>query len=507
MEDKKRGFGFKTLLLVAFVSIIAGIAFTARFDFTNPTTAQNFWKEPENTVKAVADAGQGVPRDFVDLAKRLSPTVVNISTTQVMKERPMMPFPEFKGPFDDFFGGDDFNKFFDNQQPHKEFKRQSLGSGFILNKEGYILTNQHVIENATEILVTLTSDKKEYKAKVVGQDQKLDIALIKIKADGDLPVATLGNSDDIQIGEWVLAIGNPFGLGGSVTAGIVSQKGRIIGAGPYDNFIQTDASINPGNSGGPLFNMKGEVVGLNTAIIAGGQGIGFATPINMAKEVILQLKEFGKVTRGWIGVSIQELTPELAESFGLKDSKGVLISSVTPGDPADKAGLRAGDIIVAFDGKSIAEISDLPRTVASTQPGKSVEVRVVRDGAEKTYFVKVGTKMDEEPVETTTEGEDKEGTPDKRLGLSVQPITPELARRLGISETEGVIVSSVKPESPSATAGLRRGDVIKEIDRKPIKNMRDYSRAVKDAEKHDVALFLIMRGNNTIYLVVKLKAQ
>ncbi|MBI4949806.1 MAG: DegQ family serine endoprotease [Deltaproteobacteria bacterium] len=506
MEDKKRGFGFKTLLLVAFVSIIAGIAFTARLDLTNQTTAQNFWKEPENAVKATAEAVQTAPRgDFVDLAKRLSPVVVNISTTQVMKERPMMPFPEFKGPFDDFFGGDDFNKFLDNQ-PRKELKRQSLGSGFILNKEGYILTNQHVIENATEILVTLTSDKKEYKAQVVGQDQKLDIALIKINADGALPVATVGNSDDIQIGEWVLAIGNPFGLGGSVTAGIVSQKGRIIGAGPYDNFIQTDASINPGNSGGPLFNMKGEVVGLNTAIIAGGQGIGFATPINMAKEVILQLKEFGKVTRGWIGVSIQELTPELAASFGLKDSKGVLISSVTPGDPADKAGLRAGDIIIAFDGKSIAEISDLPRTVASTQPGRNVEVRVVRDGAEKTYFVRVGTKMDEEPVETAIE-EDKDGALDKRLGISVQPITPELARRLGITETEGVIVSSVKQESPSAIAGIRRGDVIKEIDRRPVKNMRDYSKAVKDAEKHDVALFLIMRGNNTIYVVVKLKGQ
>ncbi|MBI5642714.1 MAG: DegQ family serine endoprotease [Deltaproteobacteria bacterium] len=501
MEEKNKGFGIKTLLLVAFISIVFGVAVTAKFDMTNMTTAQNFWKEP-SPAQVKSEAVVSVPKDFVDLARKLSPIVVNISTTQVMKERPMMPFPEFKGPFDDFFG-DDPNKFFDNH-PNKEFKRQSLGSGFIINKEGYILTNFHVIENATEIIVTLSSDKKDYKAKVIGQDQKLDIALIKIKADGDLPVATIGNSDDIQIGEWVVAIGNPFGLGGSVTAGIVSQKGRVIGAGPYDNFIQTDASINPGNSGGPLFNTKGEVVGLNTAIIAGGQGIGFATPINMAKEVLLQLKEQGKVTRGWIGVSIQELTPELAKSFGLKDSKGVLISSVNPGDPADKAGLKAGDIVTAFDGKPIAEISDLPRTVASTAPGKSVEVRVVRDGLEKTLFVKVGTKAEEEPQDKT-QGEDKESTQDKKLGLSVQPITPDVAKRLGITDTEGVIVSSVKPDSPTATAGIRRGDVIKEIDRKPVKNVRDYSKAVKEAEKNDVALFLIMRGNNTIYIVVKLK--
>ncbi|MDP2689460.1 MAG: DegQ family serine endoprotease [Deltaproteobacteria bacterium] len=494
MKEKKQ-FSVKALFIVALLSVLAGVALTVRLDFTNPTDGADFWKEALPAKTAEADVS--MPRDFVGLAERLSPLVVNISTTQVMKERPMMPFPEFKGPFDEFFG-DDFNKFFN--EPHKEFKRQSLGSGFVINREGYILTNFHVIENATEIIVTLSADKKDYKAEVIGQDQKLDIALIKIAADGDLPVAAIGDSDGLRIGEWVLAIGNPFGLGGSVTAGIVSQKGRVIGAGPYDNFIQTDASINPGNSGGPLFNMRGEVVGINTAIIAGGQGIGFATPINMVKEVLTQLKEEGKVTRGWIGVSIQELTPELARTFGLAEARGVLVSSVNPGDPADKAGLKAGDIIMSFNGKDIRDLSDLPRTVATTPPGKKVEIKVVRDGAEKSLFITVGTKLEEELQEQAPE---KDVSPDKRLGLSVQPITPEIAKRLGVKDTEGVIVSSVTPDSPAGAAGLRRGDVIKEIDRKQVKNIRDYSKYITEAEKNDVVLLMIVRGSSAIYVVVK----
>ena len=484
---KQSGFGIKSIVVVAVLSVLVGIFLTARFDMTNQSGAQNFWRDGNGQLPPGASPAM-IPNNFVEIAKRLSPTVVNISTTQVMKEKPMMPFPEFKGPFEEFFGGDDFNKFFN--EPKREFKRQSLGSGFIINKEGYILTNYHVIENATEIIVSLSAGKKEYKAKAVGQDQKLDIALIKITPDEELPVASVGDSDSLQIGEWVVAIGNPFGLGGSVTAGIVSQKGRIIGAGPYDNFIQTDASINPGNSGGPLFNIKGEVVGINTAIIAGGQGIGFATPINMVKEVLVQLKDTGHVTRGWIGVSIQELTPELARSFGLKDTNGVLISSVNPGEPADQGGLKAGDIVTSFDGRRITELSDLPRTVANTAPGKTVEVKLLRDGREKTVFLKVGTKADEEVSQAVPDA--KDGEPDKRLGKK---------------ESDGVIISSLKPDSPSATAGLRRGDIIKEIDRKPIRNMRDYSKAISEAEKSDVVLFLIERGESTLYVVVKPREQ
>ncbi|MEK7841530.1 MAG: trypsin-like peptidase domain-containing protein, partial [Deltaproteobacteria bacterium] len=304
------------------------------------------------------------PNSFVRLAKELNPVVVNISTTQVVKQKPMVPFPEFRSPFEE---EDEFRP--PGEAPEREFKRQSLGSGFIINKEGYILTNSHVVENAEEIIVTLSDKKeKEYKAKLVGKDVRLDVALIKIDANGDLSVAALGDSDKVEIGEWVVAIGNPFGLVHTVTAGIVSAKGRVIGAGPYDNFIQTDAAINPGNSGGPLFNLKGEVVGINTAIIAGGQGVGFATPINMAKDILLQLKEKGSVTRGWIGVGIQEVTPDLAKSFGLKDKQGALVSSVQEGEPANKAGIKPGDIIVEFDGKEINEVSDLPRTVASITP-------------------------------------------------------------------------------------------------------------------------------------------
>jgi len=495
MEGKNR-FSVKVLFVVALVSLIAGVALTARFDLISTTGAQDFWKEGAKGAKQAGPVS--MTRDFVSLAETLSPLVVNISTTQTVKERPTMPFPEFKGPFEEFFG-DDFDKFFNND-PHKDLKRQSLGSGFIINKEGYILTNYHVIENATEIIVTLSSDKKDYTAEVIGQDQKLDTALIKINANGDLPVATIGDSDGLKIGEWVVAIGNPFGLGGSVTAGIVSQKGRVIGAGPYDNFIQTDASINPGNSGGPLFNTRGEVVGINTAIIAGGQGIGFATPINMVKEVLTQLKEQGKVTRGWIGVSIQELTPELASSFGLKEAEGVLVSSVNPGDPAEKAGVMAGDIITSFDGKRISDLSDLPRTVATTAPGQTVEIKVARDGKEVTMFVTVGTRLEDEQAASVPE---KELSPDKRLGLSVQPITPEMAKRRGVEDAEGVIISAVAPDSPAQAAGLRRGDVIKEIDRKPVKSTGDYSRYISEAGKNDTVLFRIMRGANTIYVIVK----
>lgn len=498
VQKKKRVFGFKAISLVAFASILAGVFLTARFDLVNPTGAQNFWKDAAGSSHVVMP---GAPANFVELAKGLSPTVVNISTTQVIKERPVVPFPEFKGPFDEFFG-DDLDKFFN--EPNREMKKQSLGSGFIINKEGYILTNYHVIENATEIIVTLSENKSEYRAKVVGQDQKLDIALIKIEGVGELPVATLGDSEALQVGEWVLAIGNPFGLGGTVTSGIVSQKGRIIGAGPYDNFIQTDASINPGNSGGPLFNMAGEVVGINTAIVAGGQGIGFATPINMVKDVLAQLRDKGRITRGWIGVSIQELTPELARSFGLKEYKGVLITSVTPGDPAEQAGLRAGDIIISFDGKPIDELSDLPRTVAATPPGKAVEVRVLRDTKEKALSLKVSTKVEEELAEAK-HGADKETPVDKRLGLSVGPLTRELAKKLGLPNTEGVYVNSIRPGSPAAEEGLRRGDVIREIDRKPIRSVKDYAKALAEAEKKEVVLLLIVRGSNNIYVVLKIR--
>lgn len=498
LKIKEKAFGLLTLATVAVASIILGVALTAKLDITSSIMAENFWKE--NGAKKIEGSLIGI-NSFVELAKDLNPVVVNISTTQVVKERRNVPFPEFRSPFEDFFGGEDPFRFF-RERPEQEFKRQSLGSGFIINKGGYILTNNHVVENAEEILVTLTT-KKEYKAKIVGTDARLDIALIKIDEGEDLPTAVLGDSDKLQIGEWVMAIGNPFGLSHTVTSGIVSAKGRVIGAGPYDNFIQTDASINPGNSGGPLFNLKGEVIGINTAIIAGGQGIGFATPINMAKDILVQLKEKGKVTRGWIGVAIQEITPELAQSFGLKERGGALVSSVNEDDPAERAGIKSGDIIVEFDGREIKEVNDLPKAVASTMPGKTVKIKIIRDGKEKVLPITVGIMKEEGEAVAR---EEKEGsTPERQLGIIVQNITPETAKRLGLKQTEGIIVTHVKPDSPASKAGINRGDIIKEINRTEIRNLQDYKDAIKKAGKNKTILLLIQRGSGTFYTAIKIK--
>lgn len=497
--NSKKTFGIKSVVIVGIASLLLGVVLTAKFDVTPPTDAQSFWKEKGEKT----EPPQLEPNSFVKLAKELNPVVVNISTTQVVKQKQMVPFPEFKNPFEDFFG-DEFRNF--GEAPERESKRQSLGSGFIINKEGYILTNNHVVENAEEIIVTLSDKKeKEYKAKVVGKDVKLDVALIKIDTAADLPVAALGDSDKLEVGEWVMAIGNPFGFSHTVTAGIVSAKGRVIGAGPYDNFIQTDAAINPGNSGGPLFNLKGEVVGINTAIIAGGQGVGFATPINMAKDILLQLKEKGKVVRGWIGVSIQEVTPDLAKSFGLKDKQGALVSSVNKDEPADKAGIKPGDIIVEFDGKAINEVNDLPRTVASIAPGKTVKIKVIRDGKEKILSITI-SKMKEEEETAAVEGKE-EAAPEKKLGFSVQSITPEMAKRMDLKDTEGVIVSQVKPESPAGLAGIKSGDIIKEVNRREIKNIKEYKEAMKVISKDDTVLFRIVRGGNTLYVAIKTKGK
>src|SRR3990172_5254824 len=314
------------------------------------------------SVPVVAAAGlaalENRPPSFEVIDKKTMPVVVNISTTTQRSGR-----GGSNDPIEEFF-----NRFF-GETPPRENSQRSLGSGILISKDGEILTNYHVVRNADAIKVKL-ADQTEFEARLIGKDDRTDLAMIKIRrSGGNLPFARLGSSSHLDVGDWVMAIGNPFGLDHTVTAGIVSAKGRVIGAGPYDNFIQTDASIHPGNSGGPLFNLKGEVIGINTAIIAGGQGVGFATPINMAKDILLQLKEKGRVTRGWIGVSIQEVTPDLAKSFGLKDKQGALVSSINKDEPADKGGIKAGDIIIEFDGKEIKEVSDLPRAVAAIPPG------------------------------------------------------------------------------------------------------------------------------------------
>jgi serine protease Do len=444
---------------------------------------------------AVSAFADDTPKSFADLAKRLKPSVVNISTTKVVKGRRF--FRNMPGPRDqlrEFFGDDFFEHFFGNRP--REFKSQSLGSGFILNKEGYIITNNHVVDGADEILIRL-SDEHEFEAEVVGTDPKTDIALIKI-VPGDTPLAAveLGDSDVLEVGDWVIAIGNPFGYGHTVTSGIISAKGRVIGAGPYDAFLQTDAAINPGNSGGPLFNMAGLVIGINTAIVAGGTGIGFATPINMAQDVVRQLKDKGTVTRGWLGVVIQQVTKELAKSFGLDEPIGALVSEVADEGPAQRAGIERGDIIVEFDGTPIKRMNQLPRVVAEHPPGSKVDVVVLRKGDEKTIRVTLG-ELEEEVLAGKARAEEE-------LGLTVQEITPELSKALGLEQEEGVVVSGVEPGSPAAAAGLRRGDVILEVNQDEVANLDAYRKSIRQAKGKESVLFLVRRGQGTLFVVVSL---
>lgn len=445
-------------------------------------------------------AVQMVPASFTDLAKACGPAVVNISTVKTLSSGGRV--------FEHFFGGpqnprgpqDPFNRFFDEffkNQPQREYRQSSLGSGFILDKDGFIVTNNHVIEGADEIQVKL-KDGKEYPAEIIGKDASTDLALIKIKADGDLPVLPLGDSDAIEIGQWVLAIGSPFGLEHTVTAGIISAKGRVIGAGPYDDFLQTDASINPGNSGGPLINMDGEVVGINTAIVAGGDGIGFAIPVNVAREIFAQLKDSGEVTRGWLGVAIQDLDQELREYYGV--DKGVLIAEVFAGDPADKAGIQAKDIVLTINGKPVDSSRDLTRLVAGLAVGTKADIQVNRGGKTKTFTVKIARRDDEKLMASGAAGP---GATESALGIEIAGITPEVAERFQIDDTEGVIVVNVAPDSKGAKAGINQGDIIKEINHKPVKDAVDYKRIIGEVKDGD-PLQLYIRRMNKGFMVVKI---
>ncbi len=434
------------------------------------------------------------PASFADLADKVKGSVVNIFTTQVVEGNPLMPFLGPGSPFGDFFGPNLPKEFFGNR-PQSKMKTHALGSGFVISKEGLILTNNHVVEKATEIKIKLQTGK-EYDAKLVGRDPKTDLALIKVKPDKDFPKPeALGDSDALRVGDWVMAVGNPFGLGHTVTTGIISAKSRILGAGPYDDFLQTDAAINPGNSGGPLFNMDGEVIGINTAIIAQGQGIGFAIPVNMAKELLPQLKK-GKIVRGWLGIMIQDITPELAKSFGIKNDKGVLISDIVKGSPAEKAGLMRGDVILRFDDKEIENAHKLSQLAAATPPGTLTKIDFLRNGQEKTISLKVGTMPQEEQKIISQKKESD-------WGMSVQELTPQLAQQLGLDpETTGVVISNIKEGSPAAEAGLRPGDLITEVNRIAIKNLSDYQQALQKVKKGDHILLLIKRAAGSFYTVL-----
>ena len=484
MEQKKRL--KKIIIAVVMVGALVGFGYGVSPAVRNSIT-------PNSTVIKDSDMPM-VPANFSELAEHVRPGVVNIQVVKKIKNVdfgfrhfPGTPFGD-QNPFGDFFGP------FSEGNPPRSFEQQGVGSGFIMSREGYILTNNHVVEDADQIKVKLANGK-EYDGKVIGRDPKTDLALIKIKASSDLQSLNLGNSDELKVGSWVVAVGSPFGLEQTVTAGIVSAKGRVIGSGPYDNFIQTDASINPGNSGGPLINMKGEVVGINTAIIASGQGIGFAIPINMAKEVAPQLQEKGHVTRGWLGVSIQEVTPELAKSFGLKEKKGALVAQVVSGSPAEKAGIEKGDVIVEFDGKEVSDSKDLPRIVASTPVGKAVSIKLSRDGKVLDRQVKVG-EMEEKA------GVAKAPSSHKPLGITVQNITPEIAKGLGLKKDTGVVVTGVEPGSPAANAGIQTGDVIREANRKPIKDVDDFVQMIEKTKDQDNILLFLQRGQNNLFAAV-----
>ena len=432
---------------------------------------------------------EGLP-DFVGLVKRVGPIVVNVSTTQMRKTA--------QGPFgDDGPSGEFWERFFGGRIPRGPQRQSGLGSGFIIDRDGTVLTNYHVVDGAEKIVVTL-SDGKTFDARVLGRDQKTDIAIIKIDAKQDLPVARLGDSDRLEVGEWVMAIGNPFGLDHTVTTGIVSAKGRHIGSGPYEDFIQTDASINPGNSGGPLLNLRGEVVGINTAIFSqsgGNIGIGFAIPTNLVKELVPQLKTKGKVVRGYLGTTVQKITPEIAESMGLKQRQGgALVAEVLAGTPAEKAGIKTGDVIVEFDGKEIKDSADLPLQVARIAPGKTVQMKIVRDNKELALPITVGEIKEKEVAAASDNGD---------LGLAVQPITPEMAASLGLNRAEGLVITAVRPGSPAEDAGLQRGDVIAEVNRHPVRNLADYNRETGKVEKGKSLLFLVRRGEGTLFLALK----
>jgi serine protease Do len=438
-----------------------------------------------------------VPLNFSRLSKIASPAVVNIRTVKTTK-RGGPGFGQFhrkpwgkEHPFNDFFErffGEDFQR---------EFKQRSLGSGFIIDKDGYIVTNNHVIEDADEIKVKLKNGQ-EFEAEIVGRDSNTDIALIKLKTTQELPFVKLGDSNDLKVGEWVMAIGNPFGLEHTVTAGIVSAKGRVIGSGPYDDFIQTDASINPGNSGGPLLNLKGEVVGINTAIVATGQGIGFAIPMNLARGIIEQLIFRGEVTRGWLGVAIQDLNKELAEYYGIPGEKGVLVTEVFPGDPAETAGILPKDIVIEVNGKKVATSRELSRTIAEIGVGEKAKILVLRNGKKKTFKVKIAKREESKIVARRTPREEGD-----ELGIRVTDLTSEIAHRFNIPATEGVIVVGVESGSKGSEAGINVGDMIKEINHRAIKSVNEYQTVLEQIETGETIHFFIQRLNAG-FLVVKL---
>ncbi len=485
-----RGVSIPVVLLVAAVSLSAGMLLVVRFGVAQRASAERFWTEAASADSRAEVSIPGRPDSFAALVKRIKDTVVNINTTKKIrlpKDHPNVEAPSLdrRDPhdlFDRFFGGRE-----------RDFSQHDLGSGVLIHPDGYIVTNHHVVEGTEAIQVRLSTGR-QYRAEIIGTDSKTDLALIKVRPEAPLPVAPMGDSDRLEVGDWVLAIGNPFGFDHSVTAGIVSGKGRVLGAGPYDDYIQTDATINPGNSGGPLFNLRGEVVGINTAIIPRTR-FGFAIPSNMAKSVLLQLKAQGKVTRGWLGVLIQQVTLEAAGPLGLREPQGALVAEVTPESPAQRAGIQRGDVILHFGGKAVTEVRDLPRLVAETPVGSEVAIGILRSEKSVTVRIRVGELREERVAQARPRASE--------YGLTVQDLTSKLAQGLGVPAGQGVAVARIMPGSAADEAGLRQGDVILEVDRKPVKTREGFEAAMRERPADKGPLFLMRRGDTTRYIAME----
>src|SRR5881296_3439711 len=445
--------------------------------------------DPRSVLRAMEDA-------FSAVADRVTPAVVHVST--VPKKTPGGAPEEAPERFKEFFGEEFYERYF-RRRPREDAR--ATGSGVLVDPKGYILTNNHVIENAQDITVRL-SDGRKFTAKLVGRDPKTDLAVLKVEAPSPLPAAELGDSDHLRVGQWAIAIGNPFGLDRTVTVGIISATARNrVGVATYENFIQTDASINPGNSGGPLLNLDGKVIGINTAIVAAGQGIGFSIPINQAKEVMRQLIASGRVVRGWLGIAIQDVTDELAGTFGVKE--GVLVAEVMKGGPAEAAGVRQGDVIVELNGAPIKEVPELQRRVAAVAPGQPVRLKVIRERKPVALSVTVTEMPAEEPVLA--------GAPeDEGWGLSVEPLSGDAAAQLGLTIATGLLVTDVVAGSPADKAGLRRGDVIVEVGKKPVADPATLFRTLAQLKPGDRVLVFVQRpssGGRAEYLVMERSRQ
>ncbi len=500
-----------TLALIAAASMIFGMVLAGGLHLTRSGQAGDRTEDRplHAAARAQMAAGQGAmagaPVSFADIVEKVNPAVVSITSTETVKPKERgRGRPPFHGdPFEFFFGPEQRRRGAPEEEPHFEV---SGGSGFLISDDGYILTNYHVVEDATKIKVNLSGDRHDYLADVVGSDPSTDLALIKIKSDKKLPHLTLGDSETMRVGDWVMAVGNPLNYDHTVTVGVVSAKGRVLRDlsrdFSLDNFIQTDAAINFGNSGGPLVNMAGEVVGVNTAISSVGQGIGFAVPVNVAKGIMEQLRTKGKVSRGYLGIELREIDPDLQEAFGLSTDKGALVNSVRPGLPAEEAGIKRGDVIVAVDGKPVESTSEVVRLVSAREPGSSVRLTVLRNGKEMTLTARLADRSEhigKETAETQERGGRSEEPNERKLGISVDDLTPEVLDKLDLpGDTRGVLVTRVSRVSEAFEKDLGEGDVIAEVNRSPVKSVSEYRRELaKVKEGGLVVLYVISPSGRT----------